>query len=105
MVGFARGPYYGGMMGGYAWMMNGYCGMMGGYGAPLFYAFSLVGIASGILVLLGAIMLYNEPNRAYTWGALVLVFSVLSFFAMGGFMLGALLGVGGGALALAWKRT
>lgn len=105
MISFATDPYYGGMMGGFAWMMNGHYGMMGGYGGIWFYAFSVIGIISGILVTAGAIMLYNEPSRAYTWGTLILVFSLLSFLGMGGFMLGALLGVVGGVLALTWKRT
>ena len=105
MVGFARFPFFGGMMGGYYGMMSGYYGLMGGYGGGWFYAFSVIGIISGILVLTGAIMLYNEPSRAYTWGILILVFSVLSFLGMGGFMLGALLGVVGGVLALTWKNT
>ncbi len=105
MVGFARFPFFGGMMGGYYGMMSGYYGLMGGYGGGWFYAFSVIEIISGILVLIGAIMLYNEPSREYTWGILILVFSVLSFFGMGGFMLGALLGVVGGVLALTWKST
>lgn len=103
MVSLARFPFFGGMMGGYYGTMSGYYGMMGGYGGGWFYGFSVIGIISGILVLMSAIMLYNEPGRAYTWGVLILVFSVLSFFGMGGFMLGALLGVVGGTLALMWR--
>ena len=33
----------------------------------------------------------------------VLVFSIISFVGMGGFVLGALLGIAGGALALSWR--
>ncbi len=102
MAVFSSVPYYGGMMAGYDGMMNGYYPMMGGYGGGWFYAFSAEGIISGILV---TILLYAEPGRAYTWGVLILVFSALSFFGMGGFMLGALLGGVGGMLAVTWKRV
>lgn len=105
MMGLARFPYFGDMMGSYAWMMGVEYGMTVGYGWAWFYVLSFIGIISGILVLVGAIMLYREPAKAYTWGTLILVFSVLSFFGMGGFMIGALLGVVGGALAITWKRT
>ncbi len=104
LMGFSRASYYGGMMGGYFGMMNGYYSMMGGYGGGFFYAFSAMGIVSGILVIVGAIMLYNEPGRAYAWGSVILAFSVLSFFGMGGFLLGALLGIVGGILALTWRE-
>ena len=105
MMGFSGVPYYGGMMGGYNGMMNGYYGMMGGYGNGWFHAFSAIGIVSGILVTVSAILLYAEPSRIHTWGALILVFSALSFLGMGASMLGALLGVVGGVLALTWKRA
>jgi len=104
MAVFSSVPYYGGIMGGY-WMMNGYYTMMGGYGSNWVYAFSALGIISGILVTAGAIMLYAEPGRAYAWGVLILAFSALSFFGMGGFMMGALFGVVGGVLALTWKSA
>jgi hypothetical protein len=66
---------------------------------------------SGILVLISAIMLHIRPGEATRglracclwWGSIILVFSVVSFFggSMGGFLVGAILGVVGGALALA----
>jgi len=50
-------------------------------------------------------MLYNsKPAQASAWGTLVLVFSVVSLLGMGGFFLGAILGIVGGILALTWKR-
>ncbi len=87
-------------------MMGGYGGMMGGMGfsgSAFFGSMSLVGLAAGIVVLAGSVLLYSRPQQASTWGILVLVFSVLSLFGMGGFFVGAILGLLGGALALSWK--
>ncbi len=97
MVTFSyRTPYYG-MMGGYYGMMRGF-----GYGG-WFYGAAALGLISGIVVLVGAVMIYTRPANASTWGLLVLVFSILSFFGNGGFFIGAVLGVFGGALAMAWR--
>lgn len=95
--------YYGGMMGGYAGMMNGYYGMMGGYGSGWFFGLAAIGIISGLLVLVGALMIYNDPGKVAGWGTLILVFSIVSLFGMGGFFIGAVLGLVGGILALTWK--
>ena len=89
--------YYGGMMGGF--------GMMGGWGSPFSFMGGLwfIGLTSGIIVIIGAIMLNSRPAEHTTWGTLILVFSIISFFGMGGFFIGALLGVACGALALSWR--
>jgi len=95
-------PGWGGMMGS---MMGGYQGMMGGIGfsSGMFFGISFFGLVSGVLVLLGALMLYSRPREASTWGLVVLVFSVLSLLGMGGFFIGAVFGIVGGMLALTWK--
>jgi len=95
-------PGWGGMMGS---MMGGYQGMMGsmGFGSGLFFGMSFIGVLSGLLVILGALMLYNRPREVSTWGIVVLVFSVLSLLGMGGFFIGAVLGIVGGILALSWR--
>ena len=48
-------------------------------------------------------MLYTNPGSRSIWGILIIVFSVLSFFGFGGFIIGAILGIIGGVLALRWK--
>jgi hypothetical protein len=63
----------------------------------------LFGLISGIIVIVSAAMLQADPNRRRTWGVLTLVFSVLSFLGLGGFIVGAILGIVGGAKALTWK--
>jgi hypothetical protein len=93
------GYYYGGMMGGYYAMMRGV-----GFGSGWFYGLAFVGIVSGVVILAGAIMIYGHPTKVASWGALILAFSIISLFGMGGFFFGAILGVVGGILALTWKR-
>jgi hypothetical protein len=86
-------------------MYGGYGSMMyGGYGGPFFmFGFmELFGLISGIIVIISALMLRKSTD--YTvWGILIIVFSIFSFFGMGGFVVGAVLGIVGGALALSWK--
>jgi len=113
MMSIMRSFRYGGMMNGY-W---GYGGMMGGYGNGWAYGpgfgmmrgyvgmFGLAGILFGIIVIVGAVMLYNNPTQNSKWGLVILIFSVLSIFgsAMGGFGVGLILGIIGGILALTSK--
>ena len=93
------GPWFGGMMGGMT--------MMGGFGFPsnMMVGFELVGLVSGALVVIGAIMMRAHPGEHVAWGTIVLVFSITSFLGMGGFIIGALLGIAGGAVALSWRPT
>ncbi len=95
---YAGTPLWSGMMG-----MN--RGMMGpmGFGQMIFGGMSAFGLVSGIVVLVSAILLRDRPRESTTWGVLILVFSILSFFGMGGFFVGATIGIVGGALALSWK--
>lgn len=87
-------PYYG--------MMGGYYGVMQGFGfGGWFYGAAVVGLIAGIVVLVGAIMIYVRPKSTSAWGLIVLMFSILSFFGMGGFFIGAILGIVGGVLAMA----
>ena len=96
-----------GMMGGYRGMMDGYWGMMGGFGFPFGFmmVFSLIGMISGVLVIIGAVMLNTRPSEHITWGIIVLVFSMINFLSMGGFFVGSILGIIGGALALSWRPS
>ncbi len=62
-----------------------------------------VGIVCGSVVLLSAAMLLAKLGQRRTWGILILIFSVLSFIGLGGFVIGAILGIVGGILTLRWK--
>ena len=102
MYGGAVWGVYGGMMGG---MMGGYQGMMGSFGVPLGFTlgFSLMGLVSGIIIIVSTIMLSTRPSEHVAWGTIILIFSVISFLGMGGFFVGAILGLVGGAFAISWK--
>ena len=73
-------------------LVSGFVGLMG-----------IFGLVSGVIVLVSSVMLLTGPSQTRTWSVLILVFSVLSFFGMGGFIVGAVLGIVGGALVLKWK--
>lgn len=77
-------------------------GMMGALGFGLF---GILDVIFGIIVIVSAMMLNNKPHEHTTWGALIVLFSVLSIFggAMGGLGVGLILGLIGGVLAITWK--
>lgn len=66
-------------------------------------AMGLFGLVSGAIVLASGVLLLAIPSQRKTWGVLILIFSVLSFLGLGGFIVGAVLGVAGGILTLRWK--
>lgn len=74
-------------------------------GAPNIMSFTaslvVIGVVSGAIILLSALMMNSRPSESSKWGVIVLVFSVLSLFGMGGFLIGAVLGIVGGILAIA----
>lgn len=72
--------------------------MQGGWG--IMSGISIIGIVSGVLILLSGIMMHYNPTETRKWGILVLVFAVISLFGMGGFLIGAVLGIVAGILAL-----
>jgi len=73
-------------------LVSGFVGMIG-----------IFGLVSGVIVLVSSMMLLTGRGQRRTWSVLILVFSVLSLFGFGGFLVGAVLGIVGGALALQWK--
>ena len=94
---------YGGMMDEYGWGYGPGLGMMRWYGFS--GIFGLAGVIFGVAVITGALMLYNNPAQHTKWGAVILIFSLLSIFgsSMAGFGIGLILGLIGGILALTWK--
>jgi len=73
---------------------SGIIGVLGGFG-----------LVSGMIVLISGVMLRGNPSQRSVWGVLILVFSVLSFFGFGGFIVGAIVGTIGGIMALTWKPS
>ena len=100
----------GGMMGGFGWggMMGGWHGMggwMGGRGNVGGFPFwsPWFGAAAGIIVLIGAVMLYVRSEQRRSWGVVILVASALNIFlGMMGLLAGTM-GVIGGVLAMSAK--
>ena len=82
---------------------RGYTGSPGNLAAGFVGAIAAFGLICGIIVTISAVMLRLKPSQLQTWGILILVFSVLSFFGFGGFIVGAVLGIVGAVMALRWK--
>jgi hypothetical protein len=60
---------------------------------------------SGIMVIIGAIMMNKRSREATILGIVVLVFSVVGLTGMGLAILGSILGIIGGAIALSSNNT
>jgi len=71
---------------------------------PFVVFMGVLGVIYGVVIIISAVMLYNQPNNHQTWGAVILIFSVLSWFgAAGGLFIGFLLSLIGGILGITWK--
>ena len=75
-----------------------------------FFAFGIgavigiLGIAWGVIIIAAANNLRAHPEQHATWGALILVFSLISWVGgIGGLLIGFLLGLIGGIMAIAWQ--
>jgi hypothetical protein len=64
----------------------------------------LAGLISGLVVLGSGVMLRAYPDQTVLFGVLMVFFSILGFVGTGGFVVGAILGIAGGAMTLTWKR-
>ena len=98
-------PAWGGLGNWMSGMMNNYHGF--GMGGENIYGFfgvlSFIGLFSGAVMITGAFMLRMHPQDHLTWGILILIFSIVSFAGMGGYFIGAVLGIIGGAFAIAYR--
>jgi hypothetical protein len=61
------------------------------------------GLILGVLVLTGALMLQFKPSNRKAWGIMIILFSIPSVIMGGGFIIGFILGIIGGKLALSGK--
>lgn len=64
------------------------------------FIMTVVGFVSGIVVIVSSILIYEQPQHIRKFGVLIWIFSGLSFFGSGGFIIGGMLGVIGGFLAV-----
>jgi hypothetical protein len=77
-----------------------------GFGTGFPYLVAVItGITSGVAVLYAAVMLYDRPSKATKWGSVIIVFSFVSLVGIGGFGLGAVLGILGGAVTFTWAES
>lgn len=67
------------------------------------YSVAFVGLICGAMVVLGAMMLRRKPAQKRAWGIMIIVFSIPSVVTGGGFIIGFILGIIGGALAFSRK--
>ncbi len=68
--------------------------------------FGLIGALWGLLIIVFSALLYSSPRSHSAYGALILVFSLLSWFgSFGGFLVGFILALIGGILALTWHPS
>ncbi len=64
----------------------------------------LASLLFGLVITSSALILYNKPEQARTWGNIVLLASIISILIPGGFLIGSVLGIMGGLLAITWRR-
>lgn len=70
--------------------------------AALLIGLGVVALLFGILIIVGAMKMRNDPASAHTWGIIVIILAILSWIGGGGFFIGFLLALIGGILALVW---
>jgi hypothetical protein len=105
LVWFGSGaPNWGGFGDYWASMMNGYHNFMGIASSNSFFtAVSIVSLVCGVVVVFSSFVLRLHAKEHAIWGVVIIVFSAISFVGMGGYFVGAIFGIIGGALALTYK--
>ncbi|MDE1868636.1 MAG: hypothetical protein KGH60_01575 [Candidatus Micrarchaeota archaeon] len=68
------------------------------------YALTILGVISGIVLVASGLMLYTtDMKKRKMWGIIAIVFAVISLSSLGGFIIGFVLALIGGILALVKK--
>lgn len=65
---------------------------------------SAISIGTGIVLIVGGYLIHRKPESAMPWGIAILVASIVSLLSIGGFIIGPILGIIGGILALTRKQ-
>lgn len=72
---------------------------------PLFDTLALLGIVSGVVLILAGVLAYMNPARTKLVAAVGVVFSLLSLGSLGGFIIGFIIAIAGSILAWIFKPT
>lgn len=95
------------MIGGSSGMMDGAGGMMGGRGMMgggfmwgLGVGASAISLGAGIVSILGGYLICKKPETSSGWGVAIVISSVVGLVTLSGFIVGPILGIIGGILAL-----
>jgi hypothetical protein len=75
----------------------------GGGEFGFFGVLSILGLFSGVIMIVTAVMLWMHPSDHFIWGTIFLIFAFVSFADMGGYLVGAILCIVGGALAISFR--
>ena len=62
----------------------------------------LIGVALGVLAITFSVLLFQAPEHHVLYGALIVIVAALSVLSYWGFIVGLVLGIVGGALAIGW---
>jgi len=86
--------------------MDGNHNFMGSYASSNSFlaGISVVALVCGVIILIGALMLRVQPRDHTIWAIIIVVFSVISFVGMGGYFIGAILGLIGGVFELSIRQ-
>jgi len=91
-------------------LIGGILGLLGGIVIAAFFAawswligflglgamFGVYFIVIGLVTIIGAVMMYNNPSSTHTWGIVILILSIIS---------ANIFGLIGGIMALVWKPS
>jgi len=65
-----------------------------------------IGVIIGVIMIIGAADAYSKPQRDVPWGVTIIILSLVSWaFALGGMIIGSILGLAGGILIAAHKAS
>lgn len=89
------------------------CGMMWRWGGPMMaWPFtgmmiftSIIGLIAGVLLIISGLMIHTSPKDATLWGIIILTFSIVGFLSGGGFIIGSLIGIIGGIIAITMGQS
>ena len=88
-------------------VMDGYHSFMGNSASStgFFTSLSIIGLVCGVIVVMSTIVLQVNPRQHVVWAVVIIAFSAISFVGMGGFFIGAILGIIAGVFDLSLRQT